>query len=297
MAHWIASASVRALFQNPGTPQNVCRVFGRPKRFYSNSGAPFVNILVEARGEKNNVGYIQLNRKNNHNAISPDLSKELYRALVDFENDEQIGAVVYTGGEKIFTVGADIPAMKGYGHLDMVKRDFSEYWNKIHTFRKPIVAAVNGYCVGGGTETIMMCDVVYAGEKAQFGQPEIKIGIIPGAGGSQRLPKAIGKSKAMEAILTANLISAQQAMDWGLISKVFPVDQVIPEAIKLAERIAAKPRVAAMMAKQAVKLAYEVPLSQGVQIERTFSVTLAATKDFKEGMAAFLEKREAVFTD
>ncbi|GAV08125.1 hypothetical protein RvY_17865-1 [Ramazzottius varieornatus] len=257
----------------------------------------YENLLVEVKGAKRNVGFIQLHRPKKHNAISPALSKELRQALDIFEKDDAIGAIVYTGGERVFTVGADISVMEGFTFPGVFKTDFSLLWNKFHDCRKPIVAAVNGYCVGGGTETVMMCDIVYAGERAQFGQPEINIGTLPGAGGTQRLIRAIGKSKAMEMIFTGDRITARQAEGWGLISKVFPSDQVIPEAIKLAELIASRPRMAALMAKDAVKFAQEVPLRQGLRQEKYMSSAMAATNDFKEGTSAFLEKREPKFTD
>ncbi|XP_055333430.1 enoyl-CoA hydratase, mitochondrial-like [Paramacrobiotus metropolitanus] len=271
----------------------------QPKE-HENADTSFQNVIVCRKGSEQNVGYIQLNRPKQHNAISYETSKELHRALEIFENDDNIGAVVYTGGERIFTVGADITQMEGMSFLRFFRTfqgDFSAFWDKLYTFRKPIIAAVNGYCVGGGTETIMMCDIVYAGERAQFGQPEINIGTLPGAGGTQRLTRAVGKSKAMEMILTGQRITASEAEAWGLVSKVFPPGRVIPEAISLAEKIAKKPRIAVLMAKEAVKASEETSLKQGLLLEGVLSCATRATKDFHEGMTAFVSKRPPKFQD
>jgi enoyl-CoA hydratase len=259
-------------------------------------GAKYNYLLVEARGEKSNIGLIQLNRPKALNALCDGLMFELRNVLDDMEKDANISCVILTGGDKVFAAGADIKEMQDLQFKDVYKGSFLSHWGRISTFTKPIIAAVNGYALGGGCELAMMCDIVYAGERAQFGQPEINIGTIPGSGGTQRLTHAIGKSKAMELILTGNRLSAQEAQTAGLVSKVFPADKVVDEAIRLAEKIAANSPMIVQMAKEAVNAAYELTLAEGIHFERRIFHQTFATKDRQEGMSAFIEKRPPKFT-
>ncbi|XP_060559395.1 enoyl-CoA hydratase, mitochondrial-like [Ruditapes philippinarum] len=254
-------------------------------------------IITEKKGAKQNVGFIQLNRRKALNALCDGLMREVEDAIDKFEADDSIGCIVLTGGEKAFAAGADIKEMKDREFSQVFKGNFLSYWNRLAACNKPVIAAVNGFALGGGCEIAMMCDIIYAGENAQFGQPEITIGTIPGAGGTQRLCKAIGKSKAMEMVLTGNRINAQEAEKAGLVSKVFPVDQVVDEAIKTAEQIAGFSKVTTAMCKEAVNSAYEMSLSEGLHFEKRLFHATFATKDRKEGMTAFLEKRKPDFTD
>jgi enoyl-CoA hydratase len=265
-------------------------------RCMSAVGGKYNFLLVDSRGEKKNVGFIQLNRPKALNALCDGLMSELRNVLDDFEADPNISCVVLTGGDKAFAAGADIKEMQGLQFKDVYKGSFLSHWTRISTFTKPIIAAVNGYALGGGCEIAMMCDIIYAGEKAQFGQPEINIGTIPGSGGTQRLTRAIGKSKTMELVLTGNRISAKEAQTSGLVSKVFPPDQVVDEAIKLAEKIAANSPLVVQMAKEAVNAAYELTLAEGIHFERRIFHQTFATKDREEGMSAFVEKRPPKFT-
>jgi enoyl-CoA hydratase len=259
-------------------------------------GAKYNYLLVEARGEKSNIGLIQLNRPKALNALCDGLMFELRNVLDDMEKDANISCVILTGGDKVFAAGADIKEMQDLQFKDVYKGSFLSHWGRISTFTKPIIAAVNGYALGGGCELAMMCDIVYAGERAQFGQPEINIGTIPGSGGTQRLTHAIGKSKAMELVLTGNRLSAQEAQTAGLVSKVFPADKVVDEAIRLAEKIAANSPMIVQMAKEAVNAAYELTLAEGIHFERRIFHQTFATKDRQEGMSAFIEKRPPKFT-
>jgi enoyl-CoA hydratase len=259
-------------------------------------GAKYNYLLVEARGEKSNIGLIQLNRPKALNALCDGLMFELRNVLDDLEKDANISCVILTGGDKVFAAGADIKEMQDLQFKDVYKGSFLSHWGRISTFTKPIIAAVNGYALGGGCELAMMCDIVYAGERAQFGQPEINIGTIPGSGGTQRLTHAIGKSKAMELVLTGNRLSAQEAQTAGLVSKVFPADKVVDEAIRLAEKIAANSPMIVQMAKEAVNAAYELTLAEGIHFERRIFHQTFATKDRQEGMSAFIEKRPPKFT-
>ncbi|KAI9292072.1 enoyl-CoA hydratase [Neoconidiobolus thromboides FSU 785] len=250
-------------------------------------------ILVETI---ENIGLIKLNRPKALNALSRGLISELNLALNNFELQDDIGCIVITGNEKVFAAGADINEMKDLNFNSAYKMDLFGEWFKIANIRKPLIAAVNGYALGGGCELAMMCDIIYAGEKAKFGQPEIKIGIIPGSGGTQRLVQAVGKSKAMEIILTGNWnLSAKEAEQFGLISKVFPVNEVLNEAIKTAKMIASGPKLATQIAKEAVNNAFEMPLNSGLLMERRLIQACFGTKDQKEGMEAFIEKRAAKF--
>lgn len=254
-------------------------------------------IIVDTKGEKSNVGFITLNRPKALNALCDGLMKEIGSALVDFEKDPKIAAVVLTGSEKAFAAGADIKEMESLTFQDVCTSNFLHAWTFVSDFRKPIIAAVNGFALGGGCELAMMCDIIYAGDKAQFGQPEILLGTIPGAGGTQRLTRAVGKSKAMEMVLTGNRLSAQEAQIAGLVSKVFPADKVVEEAIKLAEKIGSLSKITVQLAKKAVNASLELSLAEGIKTERILFHQTFATEDRKEGMAAFVEKRVANFQD
>jgi enoyl-CoA hydratase len=221
---------------------------------------------------------------------------ELGDALLAFDGNEAIGAVVITGSEKAFAAGADIGAMSTWSYMDVFKSEYiSRNWETIKRIRKPVIAAVSGYALGGGCELVMMCDIVIASETARFGQPEIKLGIIPGAGGTQRLPRAVGKAKAMDLVLSARMMDAREAESAGLVSRVVAADKVLDEALATANAIAGFSLPAVMMAKEAVNRAYEVPLSEGLLFERRLFHSLFATEDQKEGMTAFVEKRAPRF--
>ncbi|CAO3623400.1 unnamed protein product [Mucor hiemalis] len=255
----------------------------------------YTHILAETRGK---VGLITLNRPKALNALCSDLFTEVNEALKGYDNNDNIGAVVITGSNKAFAAGADIKEMKDNAFVETYKTNFLGHWAEMTEIKKPIIAAVNGYALGGGCELAMMCDIIYAGEKAVFGQPEIKLGVIPGAGGTQRLVKAVGKSKAMEMILTGNVnLNANEALNLGLVSKVVPVDNLVDEAIKTAEVIANMSQVSVQMGKEMINKSFEVPLSAGLRWERIFFQTLFGTADQKEGMNAFAEKRAATFTN
>lgn len=257
---------------------------------YSNQA--YEHIIVEKKGKKNNVGLIQFNRPKTLNALCDALMNEVNTALQKFDTDENISAIVITGSRKAFAAGADIKEMQNMEYPNTYKTGFLEHWTKITEIRKPVIAAVNGFALGGGCEFAMMCDIIYAGDKAQFGQPEINIGTIPGAGGSQRLPRAVGKSLAMEMVLTGDRINATEAKAAGLVSKVFSEDTLVDEAIKTAEKISDQAPIAVMMAKEAVNAGYEMSLNEGLRFERRYFQATFASKDRKEGMTAFLEKRQ-----
>ena len=251
------------------------------------------NIIVETRGA---VGLITLNRPKALNALCDALVREMGQALDAFEADDAIGAVVITGSDKAFAAGADIKEMQERGFVDVFVSDFvTKGWERITTCRKPIVAAVAGYALGGGCEVAMMCDTIVAAESARFGQPEINLGIIPGAGGTQRLTRFVGKAKAMDMILTGRMMDAAEAERSGLVSRVVPNDKLLDEALKIAGQIAALSRPSVLAAKEAVNRAYETTLAEGVRFERRLFHALFATADQKEGMAAFAEKRKARF--
>lgn len=253
----------------------------------------YENILVETRGH---VGLVTLNRPKALNALNDKLMDELGEALLAFDADEAIGAMVITGSEKAFAAGADISAMSSWSYMDVFKAEYiSRNWETIKRVRKPVIAAVSGYALGGGCELVMMCDIVIAAETARFGQPEIKLGIIPGAGGTQRLPRAVGKAKAMDLVLSARMMDAREAESAGLVSRVVAADKVVEEAVATASAIAGFSLPAVMMAKEAINRAYEVPLSEGMLFERRLFHSLFATEDQKEGMAAFVEKRAPRF--
>ena len=253
----------------------------------------YENILVEIRER---AGLITLNRPKALNALNDRLMDELGEALLAFDRDDAIGAVVITGSEKAFAAGADIGAMSTWSYMDVFKAEYiSRNWETIKRIRKPVIAAVSGYALGGGCELVMMCDIVIAADTARFGQPEIKLGIIPGAGGTQRLPRAVGKAKAMDLILSARTMDAREAESAGLVSRVVAADKVLEEALATANAIAGFSLPAVMMAKEAVNRAYESPLSEGLLFERRLFHSLFATEDQKEGMVAFVEKRPARF--
>ena len=253
----------------------------------------YENILVETRGA---VGLITLNRPKALNALCDALVREMGQALDSFESDDAVGAVVVTGSDKAFAAGADIKEMQSRGFVDVFLADFvTKGWERVTTCRKPIVAAVAGFALGGGCELAMMCDTIIAAESARFGQPEITLGIIPGAGGTQRLTRAVGKAKAMDMVLTGRMMDAAEAERSGLVTRVVANDKLVEEALKMAAQIAALSRPAVLAAKEAVNRAYETTLAEGVRFERRLFHALFATSDQKEGMAAFAEKRKAAF--
>src|SRR5260370_639247 len=241
------------------------------------------------------IATLTLNRPKVLNALSPDLMRELTGALADLDADENVRAVVLTGGRKVFAAGADIGDMADRGPVEQLRRDQTGRWAPLSGFTKPLIAAVNGYALGGGCEVVLMCDLVIAGETARFGQPEINLGIIPGAGGTQRWPRTAGKHAAMEVMLTGAPVTAHRAYELGVVNKVVPAEMTIPLAQRMARELAGKPPLAVRMAKEAVLKAFEGPLSDGLLSERKSFYFLFATEDQKEGMHAFLEKRKGVF--
>ena len=254
----------------------------------------YANIIVETRGK---VGVITLNRPKAMNALNHALITELAHAVDGFEADAGIGCIVVTGSEKTFAAGADIKEMAGKTFIDALSDDFVANWQRLARARKPVIAAVAGYALGGGCELAMMCDFILAGDNARFGQPEITIGTIPGAGGTQRLTRFVGKSKAMEMCLTGRMMDAAEAERAGLVSRVMPVGELLDEAVKVAERIAGMSMPMVMMAKEAVNRAYETTLAEGVLFERRLFHATFASEDQKEGMAAFVEKRQPDFAN
>jgi len=253
---------------------------------------PYANILVETHGR---VGLIRLNRPQALNALNGALIAELNQALEGFESDPAIGAMVLTGSEKAFAAGADIKEMQDRTFADVFLGDFIARWEDVSRTRKPIIAAVAGFALGGGCEMAMMCDFILAADTAKFGQPEIKLGVIPGAGGTQRLTRFVGKSKAMEMVLTGRMMDAAEAERAGLVSRIVPADKLIDEALKTAAAIAAFSASAVYAGKESVNRAYETTLAEGVRFERRMFQALFATEDQKEGMRAFAEKRPAAF--
>ena len=253
---------------------------------------------IEVRVEADKVGVITLNRPKQLNALNDQLMNELGEALKAFEADEKIGCMVITGSEKAFAAGADISAMAKYSFADAYRGDFiTRNWETIRSIRKPVIAAVSGFALGGGCELAMMCDFIIAADNAKFGQPEIKLGVIPGAGGTQRLPRAISKSKAMDMCLTARMMDAAEAERSGLVSRVVPLDKLMEETLAAAITISGFSQITVMAAKEAVNRAYEGQLSDGLMFERRLFHSLFATQDQKEGMDAFLNKRPANFTN
>ena len=253
----------------------------------------FEHILVETRGS---VGLITFNRPKAMNALCADLAREIAEAVDAYEADDAIGALVLTGSEKAFCAGADIMEMQSKSYMDVYKEDFiTVNWERLSQCRKPVIAAVAGYALGGGCEFAMMCDFILAAENAQFGQPEILIGTIPGAGGTQRLPRFIGKAKAMEMALTGRMMDAEEAERAGLVSRIVPTDELVDEAVATAEKIANLSQPVVMLAKESVNRAYETTLAEGIHFERRVFHSTFATEDQKEGMSAFAEKRTAEF--
>ena len=250
-------------------------------------------IKTEIRGR---VGLVTLNRAEVLNALSNELIDEVALVMREFDANDDVGAIVLTGSEKAFAAGADIAAMKDWSYTDVYKQDYLGHnWESLRRIRKPVIAAVSGFALGGGCELAMQCDFIIAGENAKFGQPEIKLGIIPGYGGTQRLPRAMGKAKAMDMILTARMIGAHEAEKAGLVARVVPTEKVLDEAMEAAAVIASMPLPAVMMAKESINRAYESPLNEGLLFERRNFHALFATHDQTEGMNAFIEKRAARF--
>lgn len=253
----------------------------------------YENIIVTMEGR---VGVIQLNRPKQYNALCDALVQEVEQALDGFEADEDIGCIIITGSEKAFAAGADISAMHNYDYMHAYKNDFiTRHWERLRTCRKPVIAAVAGFALGGGCELAMMCDFIIAADNAQFGQPEIKLGTLPGAGGSQRMPRAVGKSKAMDMCLTGRPMKAEEAERSGLVSRVVPLDKLMEEAMSAAQTIASYSLPVAMMIKESVNRSFESSLSEGLLFERRVFHASFALEDQKEGMSAFLEKRPASF--
>ena len=255
----------------------------------------YANIIVETRGK---VGLITINRPKAMNALNDTLIDEIGVALDEFEADTNIGCMVITGSEKAFAAGADIGAMAGWDFMDVYKANYiSRNWDRIARCRKPIIAAVAGFALGGGCELAMMCDMIYAADTAKFGQPEIKLGILPGAGGTQRLPRAVSKAKAMDMCLTARFIDAQEAERAGLVARIIAADKLLEETLAAAATIAGFSLPIVMMIRESVNRAYESGLQEGLLFERRTFHSAFALADQKEGMAAFVEKRKPVFRD
>jgi enoyl-CoA hydratase len=254
--------------------------------------AAYQNILTSVEG---NVGIVTLNRPKVLNALNHQLMEELVSALATFEADDEIRAIVLTGSERSFAAGADIKEMSEESSISIMLQDKFATWDKVRNTKKPIIAAVSGFAFGGGCELAMTCDMIVASETAQFGQPEINLGVIPGAGGTQRLTRAIGKVKAMEMILTGRPITAKEALAVGLVNKVVPVELFLEEAKALAKEIAKKSPIAVRLAKEAVMKTFDTSISEGLEFERKNFYALFASEDQKEGMKAFLEKRQAKF--
>ena len=250
-------------------------------------------ILAETRGK---VGLITLNRPKQMNALNPTLMQELAAALYAFDADHDVGAIVITGNEKAFAAGADIVAMKDWDFIEVYRSDYiTRDWEHIRKIRKPVIAAVAGYALGGGNELAMACDIVIAADNAKFGQPEVNLGILPGAGGTQRLPRGVGKAKAMDMCLTARTMDAAEAERSGLVSRVVPPEKLMEEAMAVADKIAAYSLPVVMMIKESVNRAYENSLTEGILFERRLFHSGFALADQKEGMAAFVEKRKPAF--
>jgi enoyl-CoA hydratase len=252
------------------------------------------NIIVETKGR---VGLIRLNRPNALNALNSAMMVEIAAAVDAFEADAGIGCLVVTGSDKAFAAGADIKEMASKSYMDAFMGNFCATWDRLAHARKPVIAAVAGFALGGGCELAMQCDIIIAADTAKFGQPEIKLGIIPGIGGTQRLTRAVGKAKAMDLILTGRMMDAAEAERSGLVARVVPAADLFAEAMKTADNIAAMSLPSVMAAKEAVNRAFEISLAEGVAFERRVFHALFATEDQKEGMAAFVEKRPAKFAN
>ena len=252
--------------------------------------------FITTRTEAGKVGIITLNRPKQLNALNGELMRELGRALKDYDADAAIGCIIITGSEKAFAAGADIGAMASYTFADVYRDDYiTRDWETLRSIRKPVIAAVSGFALGGGCELAMMCDFIIAADNARFGQPEIKLGVIPGAGGTQRLPRAVGKAKAMDMALTARMMHADEAERAGLVSRVVPLDKLMDEALDAAITICGFGQLATMAAKECVNRAFEGALSDGLMFERRLFHGLFATSDQKEGMDAFVNKRPPAF--
>jgi len=259
----------------------------------------YETVLTSTHGpDARQVGVVTLSRPKQLNALNNQLMDELGSALKSFDADDSIGCMILTGSEKAFAAGADIGAMAQYSFADVYKGDYiTRNWEQIRSVRKPVIAAVSGFALGGGCELAMMCDFIIAADNAKFGQPEIKLGIIPGAGGTQRLPRAVGKAKAMDMALTGRMMDATEAERAGLVSRVVPLDKLMEEALGAALMICSYGQPSVMAAKEAVNRAFESGLSDGVMFERRLFHALFATEDQKEGMDAFVNKRKPVFTN
>ncbi|HLS16776.1 MAG TPA: enoyl-CoA hydratase [Paenalcaligenes sp.] len=252
-------------------------------------------IQVETHGR---VGLIRIDRPKVMNALNDEVGRQLLAQCQAFDGDDEIAVIVLTGNERAFAAGVDIAAMKDWSYTDVYKADYmGGHWQALEFIRKPMIAAVGGYALGGGCELAMLCDMIIAADTAKFGQPEINLGIIPGYGGTQRLPRAIGKAKAMDMALTGRMITAAEAEQWGLVSRVVPADDLLNATLEVAQLIASKSSVATIMAKESINQAFESGLSTGLLFERRNFHALFATHDQKEGMAAFVEKRKADFKD
>jgi enoyl-CoA hydratase len=252
----------------------------------------YETLVVETHGA---VGLVRLNRPQALNALNSTVLAELRQAYAAFDADEAIGAIVLTGSEKAFAAGADIKEMQPLQFADVYKADFISGWDEVAKVRKPVIAAVSGFALGGGCELAMMCDFIIASETAKFGQPEITLGVIPGMGGSQRLTRAVGKAKAMDLVLTGRMMDAAEAERAGLVARIVPADKLLDEALAAAAKIASLSRPSVLMAKEAVNRALETTLEEGLRFERRLFHSLFATEDQKEGMAAFIEKRKPAF--
>jgi enoyl-CoA hydratase len=252
----------------------------------------YETILVEKR---NRIGIITLNRPKVLNALNQKLTAELLEAAEAFDRDQAVGCIVITGTEKAFAAGADITEMQDRTYLDMYSSDWFSAWDRLVAVRKPLVAAVAGFALGGGCELAMICDVILAADTAKFGQPEIKLGVMPGIGGSQRLTRFVGKSKAMEMCLTGRMMDAAEAERAGLVSRVIPAAELLADALKTAEMIASMSLPITMMTKESINRSYETTLTEGVRFERRVFHAMFATNDQKEGMKAFVEKKRAAF--
>lgn len=263
-----------------------------PSEGAGRAGVRFEFVIVDVEAP---IATITLNRPKVLNALSPDLIREVNQALVTLDTDDTVKAVVLTGGPKVFAAGADIADMADQSAVDQLRRDQTGRWAGIAAFGKPLIAAINGYALGGGCELALMCDLIIAGDTARLGQPEINLGVIPGAGGTQRWPRTAGKYAAMEAMLSGQPVTAQRAYELGLVNKVVPAEMTVEVAKRTARGLAEKPPLALRMAKEAVLKAFEVPLHEGLAAERKSFYFLFSTEDQKEGMHAFLEKRKGVF--
>jgi enoyl-CoA hydratase len=253
---------------------------------------PYETIIAETKGR---VGLIRLNRPNALNALNAQIVKDISAALDGFEADDTIGAIVITGSDKAFAAGADIKEMQSKTYMQAYKEDFISAWDRVARCRKPTIAAVAGFALGGGCELAMMCDILIAADTAKFGQPEIKLGVMPGAGGTQRLIRQVGKAKAMEMCLTGRMMDAAEAERVGLASRVVPAANLVEDAVKTADTIASMSLPIAMMTKESINRAYETTLAEGIRFERRVFHSMFATADQKEGMAAFVEKRKPDF--